>query len=40
MEITQGPHDGYWIKDGDKVIMWCYSKESAERRLNDLKENK
>lgn len=34
--ITEGPHQGWWIKDGDKVIIWCYSKEHAEIKLKEL----
>jgi len=36
--IEKGPHDGYWIKDGDRVILWVYSKELAETRLNELQK--
>jgi hypothetical protein len=36
MNIVAAPHGGFWIKDGDKVIMWLYKMEIAEERLKEL----
>jgi hypothetical protein len=40
LTIKQGPHDGWWVMDGEKILVWCYCKELAETRLKDLEEGK
>jgi hypothetical protein len=34
--VVPGPYDGWWIKDGDKVLLWAYSHELARRRLKEM----
>ncbi len=36
MTIKQGPHSGWWIMEGEKVVLWCYSEELAKLRLEEL----
>lgn len=36
MELKQGPYDGWWVMDGDKILIWCYTKELAEKRLVEM----
>lgn len=40
MVIVPGPHQGYWIKEGEVVILWAHSKEHAEEKLKELKGDK
>lgn len=34
--LKEGPHKGWWIMDGERIHMWCHSKEHAEMRLKEL----
>lgn len=36
LSVVAGPHGGWWVKDGDKVLMWSYSKEHAEQYKEEL----
>ncbi len=40
MIIVPGPHGGYWIKDGDKVVLWVWCKERAEQCLKEIEDGK
>lgn len=38
LTIVPGPHEGFWIKDGDKVLMWTADRVRAEWRLKEMED--
>jgi len=38
IEVVPGPHGGYWVKNGGRVVLWAYSMELAERRRKEMED--
>ena len=36
MTIEKGPYDGFWIKDGEKVVAWFADEEPAKKYKDAL----